>query len=86
MDSSTRVLFVKDVRQKLLKKKGISLSISTVRRVMKAQGYTWKRFKNIQAYVNSQANIDNRQAFAKQMVKLLEQGKKIISIDEASFN
>ena len=72
VDEAKRPLCAKDVRHILLKEKKISLSVSLVRTWLKRMGYRWKKYRNIQAYVNSKVNIEKRHDWAKRMIGLLK--------------
>ena len=86
LEQAKRILYTKDIRRKLIKDQGIRLSLSKVRRVMIKIGYRWKKYRNIQCYVNTDTNVHNRKEWSKRMVKLMEKKKKFLSLDESSFN
>jgi hypothetical protein len=77
---------VKSIKQ-IVKRKGYVTSRTQIYKLLRHRlGGKWRRSKNQNQYVNSYANIIKRETFAKILIQLVEQKKKILNFDECSIN
>ena len=65
---------------------GENISKIKIAKLLKKYGYRYRPINYFQTYVDSEKNIEGRKEYAKNVIKILEQGQRIIiQVDESGF-
>jgi hypothetical protein len=73
--------------KRIAKRKGYDTNRSQIYKILRHKlGAKWKRSARQNQYVNSQANVIKRETFAKILIQLVKDKKKILNFDECSIN
>lgn len=88
--SPKRLLFARDIRQKLLVRfeelLHIKLSLVTIQKWIWNSGFSWKKTSKLCSLINDKDQIEHRKEIALKFATLLKNKRKIVYIDENGLN
>jgi AraC-like DNA-binding protein len=86
LDWRDKLISIKDVQYSLRTTDSIQLSVDRIQKIAHQLGYTFSKMRPLQQYVNKEINIQKRALYASRLIRVLERGLDLCSIDESSFN
>ena len=86
LDRRDKAIRIADVQNTLRTDGNIQLSTVRINQIAHELGYKYSKMRPLQQYVNQEVNIQKRALYASRLIRILERGLDILSIDETSFN
>jgi hypothetical protein len=86
LDRRDKVIRIADVQFSLRTDNKLQLSTNRINQIAHELGYRYSRMRPLQQYVNQEVNIQKRALYASRLIRILERGLDLLSIDETSFN